>query len=236
MKFDGAGASQPFTGDAACSLPDLTFSAGAGVTAAAGCSGGAASFSAGHAGVVHPYNAAFNPLGSLTWAVWMRPTAGASGTRYLLRFGTAPGDKRVEGFTLTATVGGAVTWKLADGYAFVALAGGVADADTWTHVVATYDAASFTAALYVDGTEVASRAAAGAPYRPPSELASAELAVGMGFPAETDVEWVGELDDVALYYRALSAAEVGEQTCMAVGLERGLLATLGAAAPRHASI
>ena len=71
--------------------------------------------------------------------------------------------------------------------------------NTWTHLAATYDGA--TLRLYVNGTQVATRAVTGA-------LASSTRALRFGGNAIWSEWFKGLLDEVRVYNRALTAAEV----------------------------
>ncbi|MGO1055455.1 LamG-like jellyroll fold domain-containing protein [Crossiella sp. CA198] len=70
-------------------------------------------------------------------------------------------------------------------------------AGTWTHLAATYDAGSRQIALYVDGV------LAGTAQRRVAWHASGQVRIGP--------DWNGALDEVALYDRVLSAAEVSAE-------------------------
>jgi Concanavalin A-like lectin/glucanases superfamily len=71
--------------------------------------------------------------------------------------------------------------------------------DAWTHLASTYDGA--TLRLYVNGTQVATRAISGA-------LAATTGALRLGGNAIWAEYFAGQIDDVRLYERALSAAEI----------------------------
>ncbi|MCC7415519.1 MAG: hypothetical protein IT176_00140 [Acidobacteria bacterium] len=71
----------------------------------------------------------------------------------------------------------------------------------WHHVVGVYDGAAAFAALYVDGQEV------GSTTRAPAEIAVGDrpLEIGGWF---SDGHFTGEIDEVAIYDRALTAEQV----------------------------
>ncbi|QLH76863.1 hypothetical protein HZS55_05895 [Halosimplex rubrum] len=79
------------------------------------------------------------------------------------------------------------------------LRGGKVPNGTWTQVAVTYDGAQRT--LYVNGTEVASDRPSGGPakWTPP---------LSIGGETNRDGDFTGTIDEVRLYDRALSAAEV----------------------------
>ncbi len=71
--------------------------------------------------------------------------------------------------------------------------------NTWTHVATTYDGT--TARLYINGTQVATTAFAG-------PIATSTGALRIGGNAVWGENFTGRIDEVRLYKRALSAAEV----------------------------
>jgi hypothetical protein len=82
---------------------------------------------------------------------------------------------------------------------------GVVPLDTWTHVAATYDAITNTMKVFTNGVERGSL-----PH-------SGSIHSGSGYPtriglsqqdAGTAAPWDGKLDDVRIYERALTAAEI----------------------------
>ena len=76
-------------------------------------------------------------------------------------------------------------------------------AGAWHHLVVTYDLASDTARIYVNGTEVASGDAGPFYGRNPSIVLGAR-----GSPGDLDYHWQGQLDEVQVYHTALSATAV----------------------------
>jgi hypothetical protein len=71
--------------------------------------------------------------------------------------------------------------------------------NTWSHVAATYDGA--TLRLYVNGTQVSSRAVAGA-------IRATTGALRIGGNAIWDEWFAGRIDEVRVYNRALPAADI----------------------------
>lgn len=81
----------------------------------------------------------------------------------------------------------------------------VPTAGTWYYLVGTYDAASHTAALYVNGTQ-ASSVTGISPW-----AASGNLTIGAGqYNAALADYFPGEISNVQTYNYALSAAQIGE--------------------------
>jgi hypothetical protein len=76
--------------------------------------------------------------------------------------------------------------------------------NVWTHVAGTYDGT--TAALLVNGVQVASAAGTGQPIR---DLNNEVLRIGKGSDVATPIEvWNGEIDEVRLWPFARTAAEI----------------------------
>jgi hypothetical protein len=104
------------------------------------------------------------------------------------------GHVRVGGFFGGCTSAG---WKFLDSSVVVPI-------DTWTHVASTYNGATLT--VWVDGVRQGSLPVTGRTCRN-----NRPLAVGAkNYPGAGLLEafWDGQLDDVRIYRRALSAAEI----------------------------
>jgi hypothetical protein len=69
----------------------------------------------------------------------------------------------------------------------------------WTHLAVTYDGA--TERLYMNGTQVGTRAVAG-------NIAVSNLPLRIGGNAPWGEFFAGQIDDVRIYNRALTAAEI----------------------------
>jgi len=91
-------------------------------------------------------------------------------------------------------------------------------AGDWHHVAATYDGSRMR--IYVDGTEAGRRNASGIV----TLSTNASLPVGVGAQPQTPTTWrngiPGALDDVRLYRRALSAAEIAALAAGTGGVTR----------------
>ncbi len=104
------------------------------------------------------------------------------------------GRVRVGGFFGTCSSSG---WKYLDSNVSVPL-------NTWTHVASTYDGSTLT--VWINGKRAGSRAVTG---RTCSN--NHPLAIGAkNYPAKGLLEafWDGQLDDIRIYRRALSATEI----------------------------
>ncbi len=79
------------------------------------------------------------------------------------------------------------------------------EADTWYHVVATYDGA--VGRVYVDGDPVGEEAMGGSSLQTAGDL-------HIGIREGDERHLVGAIDEVAVYDRALSRAEVRQHTAL----------------------
>jgi hypothetical protein len=131
----------------------------------------------------------------MTLSAWVYPTSSLSGWKAILQ-------KETDAWFLNANTGGdrAGTGGTLNGVCCTVLQGPSALAvNRWTHVAATYDGT--TLRLYLDATQVASQARSGnlqvnaAPLRIGGNTYGSEF-----FP--------GRIDEVRIYNRALSAAEI----------------------------
>ena len=121
------------------------------------------------------------------------------------------------GWTFYATPGNNWEFWTGDGVtgAWTPLSGGPVALGQWTYVVGTYDAGSATMRLYVDGT--LSDTQTNVTYAP---QAFNELWVGSGANevAFGDFFWVGGVDEVAIYDRALTLGEVQDHFVASFGI------------------
>ena len=133
---------------------------------------------------------------AITMAYWVRPDKTA--TQYPFR--------KTNAYELSLNT---------SGYPFVRLNGSntyridsvltlyPADGETWMHMAATYDGSDVR--LYVNGTEVPESPVAG-----PTSIAVNSNALGIGAEGAGASKYEGALDDVRLYDRALTPAEIAD--------------------------
>ncbi len=134
---------------------------------------------------------------AMTLTAWVRPTSlgtwrqavlkeTTAGLAYAL-YATGASGNRPDG---TVSVGG--TDRSVD-------APGALSANAWSHLALTYDGT--TMRLYVNGTQVATKAQTGA-------MAASTGALRIGGNAVWGEWFTGQIDEVRVYNRALTAAEV----------------------------
>ncbi len=155
--------------------------------------------------VLVPYSAALNPA-NLTVSVWAKVEGGAGAYRSPITSRTASGG--TQGYVIYAasnnrwefwTGSGAGGWDI--------LSGPLVVNGQWAQVVTTFDSATSTKRLYVNGQLYGSRAGA---YAPVTAVANA-LSIGSGGDGGTDYRFNGKIDEVAVYNRPLTRADVARQ-------------------------
>jgi len=131
----------------------------------------------------------------MTLEAWIFPTRAPTGWRAIV-------DKNVDGYYIMAStdngnrpgVGG--TWTDGNKNLF---GPSVVPVNTWTHLAATFDGSATR--LFVNGVQVASQA-----QTAPLKTTTATLQIGAdSYPSEF---FAGLIDEVRIYNRALSAAEI----------------------------
>jgi len=181
-----------------------------GQSAAPGLSGGSASFTGGgHIDI--PWSAALNPgtqspngSGSFTVALWAFPTTVGGAHR-------SPFTSREDN---TASVNGPIIYVDPSGQwqywagnngpsgAWNPISAGAAVGNTWTHVAITYDSATTTRKMFLNGAEAVSLVGG----------VSANLLrgthIGGGADDGNSFTWAGQIDDVGFWDTALSQAEI----------------------------
>jgi hypothetical protein len=148
-------------------------------------------------------NAAFNPTGSFSVSAWFNPTAWATS-----------GGNTIVANSANATLGWAITRANTNQIRFTTSGTGGTNLDsgaatliatnTWTHVVCVYDSVAKTKAIYVNGA-LANQAVVTANIT--STTVNTYIGARMGATAPGNF-FTGTIDDVRMYNKALSAAEV----------------------------
>jgi hypothetical protein len=202
-------ASYNFNEGSGTSLTDRTgrghTGAVANATWAAGNTGGALAFNGSTSLVTIADANDLDLTSAMTLEAWVKPAAAAPNWRTILM------KERTGG--LTYALYGDNAASRPTGYMSISssdrsVTGPTAlAADTWTHVAVTYGSGTFR--LYVNGTEVATAASTG-------NMAASTGALRMGGNNIWGEFFTGSIDDVRIYNRALTAAEVATDRTMPV--------------------
>ena len=224
-----AGSARPLAADAATTglVGAYSFDAGSGTSLAdssgsanngtlsgptwttAGKTGNALSFDGVNDWVTIADKASLDFSNGMTLEAWVRPTAQDAIWRTVVTK-EKPGNNLVYGLFSNssnsrpigiATIGSSASQRIVNGSAPVAAA-------AWTHLATTYDGA--TLRLYSNGTQVGSQAVTGA-------MANSSGALRIGGNAVWAEWFSGRIDDLRLYNRALTAAEVQSDMNTPVG-------------------
>jgi hypothetical protein len=152
-----------------------------------------------------------NPLelqltGPLTLSAWTyQDTLGNNG-----RIVTKQGNTPNRGWSLGVEPANFYSFQIAtsgSGLAYVNTANGTVLSNVWTHVAGVYDNVAQTLKIYINGTEVPTTAPGSAAV--PASMYNPSLPVTIGNRNQaTWTPYYGMLDEVRIYNRALSAADI----------------------------
>src|SRR6185369_7209285 len=170
----------------------------------AGKFGNALVFNGTNAVVTVPDAPSLQLTAAVTLEAWVFPTTAPTGWRAVI-------DKNVDGYYLMASTdngnrpGAGGTWTNGNKNVFGT---SVLPVNTWTHLASTFDGT--TVRLFVNGVQVASLAQT-------VPLATTTATLQIGGDAYTGENFAGLIDEVRVYNRALSAAEIQADMGVAVG-------------------
>jgi CubicO group peptidase (beta-lactamase class C family) len=165
-----------------------------------------------------PSSAALSPTTQITVEAWINPrtlAANANQDRVVSKSGS---------YELTLSTGdtgcgfgtqGAVQWRLTLGGVDARICGGQIAPGSWRHIAGVYDGAAAT--LYVDGERVASATRSG-------PISASASALTLGNRPALDRAYDGALDEVRIWRRALTQAELQANDRSLSGAETGLAA------------
>ena len=172
---------------------------------------------------------------SITLAAWVKPEQLA--TQYLVKKATNGGTN---GYELSLSSSGS-SWPNKVFFRFNQATSGDTyrinsttlypyGGSTWIHIAGTYDGT--TMRLYVNGVQESSLATTIA-------IAANSLGLGIGAQADGVSKFMGQMDDVRIYHRALSASEIAAlattatHTITATAGPNGAIAPVGAVVVAH---
>ena len=144
-----------------------------------------------------PSSSSLNPAGALSLAIWINPTSWNAGRRHLFQKGALDNQFRVwsESNALWFNVAGLTPASI---YMNLPSSG------AWHHVAAVYDGSSLR--FYLDGTQAAMAAVTGT-----SQVTADDLFIGTQSASSGSGDFFnGLIDDVLVYGRALTPAEISQ--------------------------
>src|SRR3954468_9282225 len=174
---------------------------------ATGRFGGALSFNGGSSIVNVPDSASLDLTTGLTEEAWVNPT-GLGGTWRTVLFKEKPGGMSYDLYAHGTNTTNVPTAEIFVGGDRTVNGTATLPLNTWSHLAATYDGT--TMRLYVNGSQVASRAQTGS-------RAVSTGALRIGRNTIYGEPFLGMIDEVRIYNRALTAAEVQGDMASAVG-------------------
>ncbi|MBT0812302.1 T9SS type A sorting domain-containing protein [Litoribacter ruber] len=168
-----------------------------------GVKGKALRFNGSNQYAIAPNHASLNLTQSLTIAAWIKPEKTA--TQYLIKKAI---QGSVDGYELSLASNGRVFFRFnqnmsGDTYRLNSQVSYPSNGNTWMHVAATFDGS--TMRLYIDGVENSSTT-----FSSPPPINTNTLALALGAEANGFRGLQGAMDEVYIFNRALSSAEVKE--------------------------
>lgn len=187
-----------------CRRNDATFASGAAWVGPQGRHGGFGCVSANGASnhLTCTNDASLNISGPMTLAAWLKPSTGST-TMYVVKKATL---SSVDGYELALSSAGKIFFRVnqftsADTYRINSTTS-FPVTPTWFHACAVYDGANLN--LYLNGKSDATAVTG------PASITTNSLALGIGAQPDGTSRFGGSYDDVRIWNRALSAAEVWE--------------------------
>lgn len=171
-----------------------------------GCNGASREFLQGSGqndGVNVPDSSSLSLTGSLTLAAWIRPTLDSSTQQGILEKWEWTGSVAIRGYMMRLNSSEHLSFAVCNdsGNTGITTSPRAIPLNTWTHVAATYDAATQRMTMYVNGNPDPTTGTASPPTDGPTMLA-----VGNGMGAQF---FNGQIDEARVYNRALTQAEIG---------------------------
>lgn len=171
-----------------------------------------------------PFDPDLNPE-SFTVTLWTNAATTAGYASPITSRDDVGGGTSTHGYILYNDIDGNWNFWTGDGNpGWDMLQGGPVLVDTWTHVAISYDSATETKSIYLDGSLVNSESAP-AQYSQNGTVESENLHLGAGQDDGLNFWFVGLIDDVALFRVPLSADEI------ATIIEDGVAGYTGASRP-----
>ena len=160
-----------------------------------------------------PDNAAFTPGAAMTVEAWIRDANPAVAGTILSQYDSSAAQI---GWSFSVLAGGQIQFSVNGGgsvnspLTYAITTDSVVVADSWTHVAATYDTATEAMKIYVNGVAVEAPLAPGSSDLSSIHDSSSPVRIGASrvFNGSVTSFFSGDIDDVSLYWRDLSASEI----------------------------
>ena len=145
---------------------------------------------------------------ALTLAVWIKPDSLSSNSMNVISPGT---QNSYELAVVTNSAQGFLNFRFGSGIVSVNSAAGTLQTNTWTHLAMVYDGTNLT--LFINGSKVASQPASGSLYQDSEailNIGAYQYYYGGTVYNDAFGGFVGTIDEVRIYNRALSGQEIAE--------------------------
>ena len=190
-----------------------------GADGAAGHTGTAAEFNGSNSTITVPFDEALNPE-SFTLSMWVNADSTGGFASPVTSRDDVSGGVSTHGYILYNDNRGNWNFWTGDGNpGWDTLRGPAVSTNTWTHLALTFDAATGTKSLFVDGALAATETAA-AQYSPNGTVEAENFHIGSGGDAGNSFFFDGLIDDVGVWDEALDQAVI--QNIIANGIAGGL--------------
>ncbi|MFT7171857.1 MAG: hypothetical protein ACI9NQ_000064 [Paracoccaceae bacterium] len=162
-----------------------------------------------------PFNQALNPQ-DFTITLWANASTTAGFASPITSRDDVGGGTSTHGYILYNDNGGNWNFWTGDGVpGWDTLSGGAVTADTWTHVAMTFESATGTKSIWINGDLAASEEAPNQ-YSPNGTVEMESLHIGAGQDNGLNFWFAGKIDDVALFRTALPESDI--ETIMTSGV------------------
>ena len=154
-----------------------------------------------------PFNSALNPA-SFTVTLWANASSTGGFASPITSRDDVNAGVSTHGYILYNDNGGNWNFWTGDGNpGWDTLRGPAVSTNTWTHLALTFDAATGTKSLFVDGALAATETAA-AQYSPNGTVEMEDFHIGSGGDTGSSFFFAGNIDDVAIFDTALDEAAI----------------------------
>jgi len=159
-----------------------------------------------------PNSPSLNPTGSFSLNAWIFPVADGIG-HIIAKWGDAAEWAYQRAYSFHTLSGGALRFSISDdanqcnaSFHDFDTPEGVITLNAWNFVAAVYDQSSGTRQIYVNGVKVAERT--DSPITITNSVADLGIGAQVNSPTVLHFPFAGVIDEVALFNRALSQAEI----------------------------